>query len=676
MTTRNQSPARRLFVRQAILDALRELDPRLTVRRPLLLGVALAAALATVLAILRPDGFTIATSVWIWLMLLVLAVAGVLVRMGASTLTIRLQHEGDLMARRLRELRRDAQAEVIPASRLRRGDLVLVPAGDNIPADGVVVAGSAVIRSTLSGRSVPLVRESGADRRALVAGSAVLTGWLIVDVWSNPGEDFRQRLLALAERARLVARQEPQGLGVLLLALTAIGLAAGAALQPWATLVLAGDPAPLVNLLALLACAVPASFAGLQAALDVATFRRLLKHNVVTGAASVVRALGQVDVLLLERASVAVRGNCEADELIPMPGVAVEELAGAAFLASLADETPEGRSIVALAERRYGLVPSGLQQARFLPGTGPGRLTGVDLPGRHLRKGDADAIRQFVREHSSVEPPDEFRAAVQAVAGEGGVAIGVADGPRMLGVVRLRCRVREALARLRRCGVFTVVSTADTPAAAASLAAEAGVDDFLAEATPEGKLALIRRHQAAGRRVAMVGDGNHDGPAMAQADVAVAINAGPLAAREAGGLVDLDGDPTKLVEAVELGRRQRHVGRMLAAWCLASDLALALVLVPLVISEALVRGAERMSFATCSEGLSLLDPLALHSPRSAVLAGLVVHTLTLACVAPLALRWRGPARSRLGAALVGVVVTLAAVKLLDLLLFAVFAPDL
>ncbi|MFY0535991.1 hypothetical protein [Nannocystis pusilla] len=478
MTTRNQSPARRPFVRQAILDALRELDPRLAVRRPLLLGVALAAALATVLAILRPDGFTIATSVWIWLMVLVLAVAGVLVRMGASTLTIRLQHEGDLMARRLRELRRDAQAEVIPASRLRRGDLVLVPAGDNIPADGVVVAGSAVIRSTLSGRSVPLVRESGADRRALVAGSAVLTGWLIVDVWSNPGEDFRQRLLALAERARLVARQEPQGLGVLLLALTAMGLAAGAALQPWATLVLAGDPAPLVNLLALLACAVPASFAGLQAALDVATFRRLLKHNVVTGAASVVRALGQVDVLLLERASVAVRGNCEADELIPMPGVAVEELAGAAFLASLADETPEGRSIVALAERRYGLVPSGLQQARFLPGTGPGRLTGVDLPGRHLRKGDADAIRQFVREHSSVEPPDEFRAAVQAVAGEGGVAIGVADGPRMLGVVRLRCRVREALARLRRCGVFTVVSTADTPAAAASLAAEAGVDDF------------------------------------------------------------------------------------------------------------------------------------------------------------------------------------------------------
>ncbi|PCC71929.1 K+-transporting ATPase ATPase B chain [Nannocystis exedens] len=676
MTTRNHSPARRPFVRQAMVDALRELDPRLAVRRPLLLGVALAAALATVLAILRPDGFSVATAVSIWLMVLVLALAGVLVRMGANTLTIRLQHEGDLMARRLRELRRDAQAEVIPASRLRRGDLVLVPAGDNIPADGVVVAGSAVIRSTLSGRSVPLVRESGADRRALVAGSAVLTGWLIVDVWSNPGEDFRQRLLALAERARLVARQEPHGLGVLLLALTAVGLAAGAALQPWAALAMSGDPAPLVDLLALLACAVPASFAGLQAALDVASFRRLLKHNVVTGAAAVVRALGQVDVLLLERASVANRGNCEADELIPMPGVAVEELAGAAFLASLADETPEGRSIVALTERRYGLVPAGLQHARFLPGSGPGRLTGVDLPGRHLRKGDADAIRQFVREHSSVEPPDEFRAAVQAVAGEGGVAIGVADGPRILGVVQLRCRVREALARLRRCGVFTVVSTADTPAAAAALAAEAGVDDFLAEATPEGKLALIRRHQAAGKRVAMVGDGNHDGPAMAQADVAVAINAGPLAAREAGGLVDLDGDPTKLVEAVELGRQQRAVGRMLAAWCLASDLALALVLVPLVISEALVRGADRMSFATCSEGLSLLDPLALHSPRSAVLAGLVVHTLTLACVAPLALRWRGPARSRLGAAVVGVVVTLAAVKLLDLLLFAAFAPDL
>lgn len=676
MSTRPHSPARRQFVRQAMLDALRELDPRVTVRRPLLLGVALAAVLATALALLRPDGFSVATSIALWVMVVVLALSAVIVRMGASSLTIRLQHTGDLTARRLRELKRDAQAEVIPASRLRRGDLVHVPAGDDIPADGVVVAGSAVIRSTLSGRSVPLVRESGADRRALVAGSSVLTGWLIVDVWSNPGEDFRQRLLALAERARLIARQEPQGLPVLLLALTATALAAGAAVQPWAALASRGDPAPLVDLLALLACAVPASFAGLQAALDVATFKRLLRHNVVTGAGSVVRALGLVDVLLLERASVAVRGNCEADELIPMPGVAVEELAGAAFLASLADETPEGRSIVALAERRYGLVPAGLQHARFLPGAGPGRLAGVDLPGRQLRKGDADAIRQFVREHSSVEPPDEFRAAVQAVAGEGGVAIGVADGARILGVIRLRCRVREALARLRRCGVFTVVSTADTPAAAATLAAEAGVDDFLAEATPEGKLALIRRHQAAGRKVAMVGDGNHDGPAMAQADVAVALNAGPLAAREAGGLVDLDGDPTKLVEAVELGRQQRAVGRTIAAWCLASDLALALALVPLVISEAMVRASDHMSLGTCSEGLSLLDPLALHSPRSAVLAGLIVHALTLACVAPLALRWRGPPRSRLGAALIGAVVTLVAVKSLDLLLFAAFAPDL
>jgi K+-transporting ATPase ATPase B chain len=677
VTTRSNSPARSQVVRRALLDALRELDPRVTSRRPLLLGTSLAAALATVFATLRPEGPVVATTAAIWALVLVLALSGAVVRLGASTLTARLEQEGELTARRLRELRRDAQAEVIPASKLRRGDLVHVPAGDNIPADGVVVAGSAVIRSPLSGRSAPLVRESGADRRALVAGSSVLTGWLIVDVWSNPGEDFRQRLLALAERARLVAREEPRGLGVLLLAVMTTAMAVGAALQPWAALAVGGDPSPLIHVLALLACAVPASFAGLRPALDVATFQRLARLNVVAGSAAVVRALGEVDVLLLERASVAVRGNCEADELIPMPGVAVEELASAAFLASLADETPEGRSIVTLAERRYGLVPAGLQQARFLPGSGgPGRLAGVDLPGRQLRKGDADAIRQFVRERSSVEPPDEFRAAVQAVAGEGGVAVAVADGARVLGVISMRCRVREALARLRRCGVFTVVSTADTPAAAATLAAEAGVDDFLAEATPEGKLALIRRHQAAGRRVAMVGDGNHDGPAMAQADVALALNAGPLAAREAGGLVDLDGDPTKLVEVVEMGREQRAIGRTIAAWCLGGDVALVVALVPLVISEAMLGGSSGLSFGTCSEGASLLDPLALRSLPSAVLAGVIVHALMLAAVAPAALRWRGPPRGRLAAGLLGAATTLAAVKLLDLLLFALFAPDL
>ncbi|HEY8377237.1 MAG TPA: HAD family hydrolase, partial [Nannocystis sp.] len=526
-----------------MLAALCELEPRRAVRHPLLFAVLLAAALATAGAAVVPHGVSVAVAGWLWLLALVLALNHVWVQMGAGDLMRRFEQDGELTARRLRELRREAQAEIVPASRLRRGDLVHVPAGDMIPADGVVVAGSAVIRSPLSGRGVPLVRESGAERRALVAGASVLTGWLIADVWSNPGEDFRQRLQTLVARASHLVGSAPQALTSLLVAMTLLLLAAGAALRPW-TALWTGDPSICVRVLGLLACALPASFAGLQPALDVAALTRLLRANLVAGSPAVARTLGEVDVVLLERASVAARSNCEAEELIPMPGVAVEELASAAFLASLADETPEGRSIVALTERDYGLVPSGLAQARFLVGAGPGRLTGVDLSGRQIRKGDADEIRQFVREHSSLEPPDEFRAVVQAVAGAGGVPVAIAEGPRVLGVVRLRCRVREGLLQLRRRGVFTVVSMADTPAAAAALAAEAGVDDFLAEATPEGKLALIRRHQAAGRRVAMVGDGSHDAPALAQADVAVALNSGPLAAREAGDLVDLDGDPT------------------------------------------------------------------------------------------------------------------------------------
>lgn len=638
------------MLRQAAVGAVRGLDPRVAIRRPVICGGLAVAAVATALTIAAPTAFGAAATASIWLALLALSFGGAMLASHAKALTRGLRERGELTARRLRELRRDAPAELVPAARLRRGDLVLVRAGDVVPADGVVVAGIATVKSALGGRSAPLVRESGADRRAVVAGAQVLSDWLIVDVWSNPGEDFRERLLGLGERARRSLDGEPRVLGVLV-ALAMIGLAAGASVHPWAALVEAGDPTPMVLVLALLTCSLPATYAGVGPALDVVGFDRLRRINVMASTAEVVRAIEGTCVLLLEKSSVVVRGNCEAREFIPMTGVAEEELAEAAFLTALADESPEGRSIVGLAERRFGLVPSEVAEARFVAWSALARVSGVDVRGRQLRRGEADAVRAFVRDRSSVDLPDEVRAAVQRIAGAGEVAAVIADGARVLGVVRMQYTLRERIAALRRRGALTVVSSADAPAAAAALAAEVGVDDFLAEATPEAKLALIRRHQAEGRRVAMVGDGNHDGPAMAQADVSVALNAGPLAAREAGCLVDLDSDATKLIGIAEVGATVRALRRSLAAWCLASDLALAAALVPLVIS------------GTCGE-VSALNPLGLAGPTSGVLAGLVVHACVLAGVVPLALS--GVVGLRVGVAFAaGGVATLAALKLLD-----------
>lgn len=645
---------------QALLEAVRGLDPRAAVRRPLLLGVLLGAALATVLAGLQPGVFTVATAAFIWLVLVVISLGAATVDVRARALIERLRSDRDVTAKRIKELRPDAPVEHVPVSQLRRGDFVKVGAGDTVPVDGDVVAGIATIKSPLSGRSAPLVRESGGERRVLVAGASVLSDWLIFDVWSNPGEDFRERLLALGERARRSIAIEPRGLGVLTIGMMLIGLAATAQLQPWVALAETNDPRPMLVVLGLLACSLPATYAGLQAALDVAGFDRLLRINVVACTADVVRAIGEVSVLLLDKASVRMRGNCEAAEFKPMPGVEPEELAEAAFFASLADETPEGRSIVALAEKSFGLVPGAVAGAQFHGYSSLTHLAGADLHGRQIRKGDADAIRGFVREHSSAEPPDEVRGEVQRIAGSGGIPLVVADGARVLGIVRLTCPVRERLTKLRAGGMMAIVSTADNAKDAAALAAEAGADWFVPQATPEAKLAEIRRYQAQGRKVAMVGDGGQDGPAMAQADVSIALNAGSLAAREAGSLIDLDADPTKLISVVEVGTQMRRLRRTLTAWCLASDLAVGLALVPLVISGA-------------GGAVSPLNPLGLCSRESAVLAGLIVHTLVLAGVVPLALRGPGLLKGPLAAAPVAALSTLAAIKLFDLGLSLVLA---
>jgi K+-transporting ATPase ATPase B chain len=656
---------------QALLEAVRGLDPRAATRRPLLLGVLLGAALATVLAAMKPNVFAVATAAFVWLVLVVISLGAATVDVQSRALIERLRSDRGIKAKRIKiktddgrfeELTRDAKTEDVPVQQLRRGDFVKVGAHDTVPVDGDVVAGIATIKSPLSGRSAPLVRESHGERRSLVAGAMVLSDWLIFDVWSNPGEDFRERLLALGERARRSIAHEPRGLGVLALGLVLVGLSAMAVLKPGHALV-AGDPAPLLMVLALLVCSLPATYAGLQAAIDVAGFDRLLRINVVAGTAEVVRAIGEVSVLLLDKASVRREGNCEAVEFVPMPGVEAEELAAAAFFASLADDSVEGRSIVALAEKKFGLVPGEIEKAQFHGYSDLTHLAGADMAkNRQIRKGELGPILKWVRDVSSIDAPLELQATVQSIASGGGTSLVVADGPRVLGVVRMTCPVRERLIQLRAAGMMAIVSTADNARDAAGVAAQAGADWFLPEATPEAKLALIRRYQAQGRKVAMVGDGNHDGPAMAQADVSIALNAGSRAAREAGGLIDLDADPTKLVAVVEVGMEVRELRRTLSAWCLSSDLAVGLALVPLVITG---KGGAP----------SMVNPLALADSKSAVLAGLVVHALVLASVVPLALRkpkfLRGPAVAAPLAALS----TLAAIKLFDLLVYhALLAP--
>lgn len=670
MVTKRNSDLRLELFRQALLEAVRGLDPRAATRRPLLLGMLFGAALATVLAALRPTVFAVATAAFIWLVLVVISLGAATVDVRSRALIERLRSDRGLKAKRIKiltddgrftEWTRDARFEEVAVQQLRRGDFVKVGAHDTVPVDGEVVAGKATIKSPLSGRSAPLVRESGGERQALVAGAMVLSDWLIYQVWSNPGEDFRERLLALGERARRSVAHEPRGLGVLAVGLVLIGLSATAALRPGAALVV-GEPTPLLLVLALLGCSLPATYAGLQAALDVAGFDRLLRINVVAGTAEVVRAVGEISVLLLDKASVRKQGNYEATEFMPMPGVEAEELATAAFFASLADDTPEGRSIVALAERRYGLVPGAIEKAQFHGFSDLTHLAGADMEGRQIRKGELVPVLKFVNELGNIKPPDELHGTVNAIATGGGGSLVVADGPRVLGVVRMTCPVRERLKKLREVGMMAIVSTADNAKEAAAVAAEAGADWFLPEATSEAKMAMIRRHQAQGRKVAMVGDGDHDGPAMAQADVSIALNAGSRAAREAGDLIDLDADPTKLVAVVEVGTQVRSLRKTLAAWCLASDLAVGVALVPLVISGA---GPEP----------SPMNPIALASRESAVLAGLVVHALVLASVVPLALRepalFKGPA----AAAPVATLLTLAAIKLFDLLVFhALLAP--
>nr|MCU0966837.1 potassium-transporting ATPase subunit KdpB [Burkholderiaceae bacterium] len=580
-----------VLVKPALLDAVRKLDPRVQWRNPVMFVVYVGSAFTTALAAARPDAFTVAVAVWLWFTVLFANFAEALAegRSKAQAASLRGLKKKTWAKKLEGEYQRGIERSTmkwhpLEADSLRKGDVVLIEAGDTIPADGEVIDGVASVdESAITGESAPVIRESGGDFSAVTGGTRVLSDWIIVRVAVNPGETFVDRMIAMVENAKRQKTPNEIALTILLVALTIVFLGVVVTLLPFSMFgVMAsgsGQPVSLVILVALLVCLIPTTIAGLLSAIGVAGMSRMMQANVIATSGRAVEAAGDVDVLLLDKTGTITLGNRQASAFIPAAGVKEADLADAAQLASLADETPEGRSIVVLAKQKFQLRERDVAAlgASFVHFTAQTRMSGVDLAqGRQLRKGAADAIRRHV-EAAGGSFPAALQQAVDDVARRGSTPLVVADGTRVLGVVELKDIVKggikERFAELRRMGIKTVMVTGDNRLTAAAIAAEAGVDDFLAEATPEAKLKLIREHQAAGRLVAMTGDGTNDAPALAQADVAVAMNTGTQAAKEAGNMVDLDSNPTKLIEIVETGKQMLMTRGSLTTFSIANDVA-------------------------------------------------------------------------------------------------------
>ncbi|RJK97572.1 potassium-transporting ATPase subunit KdpB [Vallicoccus soli] len=653
----------------ALPQAVRKLDPRDVARTPVLLVVEVGAAVTTVLAVVDPSVFAAAIALWLWATVLFATLAEAVAegRGRAQAATLRRARE-HTTARR-------TTGEVVPASELRAGDLVVVEAGETVPGDGDVVEGAASVdESAVTGESAPVVRESGGDRSAVTGGTRVLSDRIVVRVTAKPGESFLDRMIGLVEGASRQKTPNEVALDILLAALTLVFLLAVVTLQPLATW--SGEPQALVVLTALLVCLIPTTIGALLSAIGIAGMDRLVQRNVLAMSGRAVEAAGDVDVLLLDKTGTITLGDRQAVELLAAPGVGEEELADAARLSSLADETPEGRSVVVLVEERYGLRATGpgvVDGASFVPFTAQTRMSGVDLGDRQVRKGAAAAVLQWVREAGG-STPTEVGGAVDRVAAAGGTPLVVAEagpgttaGARVLGVVHLKDVVkpgmRERFDELRAMGIRTVMVTGDNPLTARAIAAEAGVDDVLAEATPEDKLALIRAEQAGGRLVAMTGDGTNDAPALAQADVGVAMGTGTSAAKEAGNMVDLDSDPTKLIEVVEVGKQLLITRGALTTFSIANDVAKYFAIVPAM-------------FTGLFPQLEALDVMRLATPESAILSAVVFNALVIVGLVPLALRgvrYRPSSaeallrRNLLVYGLGGLVAPFAGIKLIDLL---------
>ncbi len=624
------------IIKRALLDALLKLNPRIMIKNPVMFVVEVGSVMTTALLIrdvaVRGPGlsFSFQITVWLWFTVLFANFAEAMAegRGKAQADTLR-RAKTETVAHRLLP---EGSSEVMPASKLRKGDLVVVSAGEFIPGDGEVIEGVASVdESAITGESAPVIREAGGDRSAVTGGTRVLSDQIKIRITSNPGETFIDRMIALVEGAERHKTPNEIALNILLAGLTVIFLLAVITLQPFA--IYSGARQSVFVLVSLLVCLIPTTIGGLLSAIGIAGMDRLIQHNVIALSGRAVEAAGDVNTLLLDKTGTITLGNRQASEFITLPGVDEKVLADAAQLSSLADETPEGRSIVVLAKGKYGLRGRELSphEARFIPFTAQTRMSGVDYDGNEIRKGAVDAIEKYISLHkdTSLKPPKELRAVVDRISRAGGTPLVVASNRQALGVIYLKDIVkggmRERFNQLRQMGIRTVMITGDNPLTAASIAHEAGVDDFLAEATPEDKMQLIRKEQAEGKLVAMTGDGTNDAPALAQADVGVAMNTGTQAAKEAGNMVDLDSNPTKLIEVVEIGKQLLMTRGALTTFSISNDVAKYFAIIP----------------AMFSAGFPVLDRLnimGLSTPQSAILSAVIFNALIIVGLIPLALR--------------------------------------
>jgi K+-transporting ATPase ATPase B chain len=668
--------------RQALIDACVKLLPQHQWRNPVMFVVYVGSLLTTALWMQAlsghgeaPAGFILAIALWLWFTVLFANFAEAIAegRSKAQAATLRAVKR-DVVAKKLAQPKRDTPVEPVSSAKLRKGDIILVEAGDIIPADGEVIEGVASVNeAAITGESAPVIREAGGDFSSVTGGTHLLSDWLIVRVTVDPGETFLDRMIGMVESARRQKTPNEIALIILLVGFTLIFLMVTATLLPFSlysvAAVKSGAPVSVTVLVALLVCLIPTTIGGLLSAIGLAGIGRMLRANVIATSGRAVEAAGDVDVLLLDKTGTITLGNRQATSFLPAVGISERELADAAQMASLPDETPEGRSIVVLAKQKFAMRERDMAalHAAFVPFSAHTRMSGVNLDGHEIRKGAADAIRAWVEGQGGKYSP-ETQGIVGDVARRGSTPLVVAEGRRVLGVIELKDIVKggikERFAELRRMGIKTVMITGDNRMTAAAIAAEAGVDDFLAEATPEAKLRLIRDYQAEGRLVAMTGDGTNDAPALAQADVAVAMNSGTQAAKEAGNMVDLDSNPTKLIEVVETGKQLLMTRGSLTTFSIANDVSKYFAIIP-------------AAFASTYPQLNALNVMHLATPASAVLSAVIFNALIIVALIPLALkgvRYRaiGAAASLRGNLLIyglgGMAVPFIGIKAIDLLL--------
>ncbi len=682
ISQRAHSPWDTQILKIAIRDAFLKLAPWHQIRNPVMFTVYISSLLTSFLYFQTlfghaeaPSTFILNISLWLWMTLIFANFAEAMAEgRGKAQAKALRKSRREIQAKKLAKPSKDASLTLVKSDTLRKDDIVLIEAGDFIPMDGEVIEGIASVNeSAITGESAPVIRESGGDRSAVTGGTQVISDWLIVRITSNPGETFLDKMVSLVEGAKRQKTPNELALTILLAALTIVFLLVCSTLLPFSlysvSAVHAGKVVSITVLVALFVCLAPTTIGGLLSAIGIAGMDRMIQANMIATSGHAVETAGDIDVLILDKTGTITLGNRHATEFIPAEGVTLEALADAAQLASLVDETPEGRSIVILAKEKYGLRGRKITElgATFIPFTAETRMSGANLPGRQIRKGAATAVEAYVKELGGVIS-DAVQKNVDFISRKGGTALVVVEGKNVLGVIHLKDVVkggiRERFAKLRKMGIRTIMVTGDNPLTAAAIAAEAGVDDFLANAKPEDKLNLIRRLQAEGHLVAMTGDGTNDAPALAQADVAVAMNTGTQAAKEAGNLVDLDSNPTKLIEVVEIGKQLLMTRGALTTFSIANDIAKYFAILP-------------AAFAATYPSLNALNIMHLSTPGSAILSAVIFNALIIIFLIPLALR--GVKYNHVSAAKLlrnnvfiygvgGLVVPFVGIKLIDLLL--------